>query len=79
MNRAHRTLVLCSLALAMLGGTTASAFAPPGAGNSAAAPGQARAQSQCQNVINRQTGMQPGHGSKSAGTRPTNCDHVYNP
>ena len=72
---------LLSLALALAGGSTSFAAAPPGAGKSAAAPGQARAAANCSATVGRQVakGVAAGGGKKAGIPGPANCDHSFNP
>jgi hypothetical protein len=48
--------------------------------NAANAPGQAKAEANCGNAIDKQTakkGVQAGGGPKTELPAPTNCDHVW--
>jgi hypothetical protein len=63
---------------------TPAAFAianPNNNGNGSNAPGQARADENCGNVIDKQTamGVSAGGGPKQGVPAPTNCDHFFNP
>ncbi len=55
--------------------------ASPGSGNPGNAPGQAHAQANCNNTIDRQygKGVAAGGGPKEGILAPTNCDHFFNP
>lgn len=57
-----------SFAFALAGGSGAFGFAQSNAGNSADAPGQQKAQSACQSIIDRQT----ADGTPAS----TNCAHT---
>jgi hypothetical protein len=83
MRRTTWTAAIAALSLGLL---ASPAWAQSnGGGNSADAPGQARAAANCENVWgNRQADLVAGGGPKSAvveslGTTsgPTNCDHFW--
>jgi hypothetical protein len=82
-------VVVASMAAVVLGASGNAIAQTNGGGNSANAPGQERAASQCENVwSNLQAELRAGGGPKSGpsvgpigtfpdGSGPTNCDHFW--
>jgi hypothetical protein len=71
-------VVAAALTLATMGSGGALAETN-GGGNSANAPGQAKAGENCSNTINRQSAneVSAGGGPKAGVLAPTNCDHFF--
>jgi hypothetical protein len=76
-----KTLIAVSVAALTLAamGSGGALASTNGGGNSANAPGQAKAEENCSNTIDRQSAneVSAGGGPKAGVLAPTNCDHFF--
>ncbi len=74
-----RSVLVGAFALSLLAGGGSALAVSNGGGNSADAPGQAKATENCIAVISRQLdkGVFAGGGPKAGIPAPTNCDHFF--